>query len=175
MERAAIWIFAGLLAYICFVLTSISGKLDEFGASNLQYAALSDVTRERSPVGEAQQIVMSHQTAPSVTPMHIGLLLVAMISVFVSWHLSRIYHTHEWTKTVLRKNYAYYTEPYRAPDAREALHTDQDCVGDPPRPDGRIKDSWLPCHVTRLDTGWREPQSETGRDIEPMRFYAGMK
>ena len=173
MERAAIWVFAGLLAYICLVITSINGKLDEFNASNLQYASLSDVKRETRPSGEAEQIVMSHQAAPFVTPTHVGLVLIAMVSVFVSWHLSRIYHTHEWTKTVLRKNYAYYTEPYRAPETREALHTDQDCVGDPPSPDGRIKDSWLPCHVTRLDAGSREPQSETVRDIALVRSHGG--
>lgn len=173
MERAIIWIFAGVLVYICFVLASISGKLDEFIQPNLQYAALNDIDREKQPAGEVKQIVMSHQAQPFVTPMHAGLVLIAMISVFVSWHLSRIYHTHEWTKMVLRKNFALYAQPYRTPEPQEALHTDQDCVGDPPSPDGRIKDSWLPCHFTRLDAGWRETQSETGRDIALMRSRGG--
>ena len=173
MERVAIWIFAGLLAYICLVLASINGKLNELSASNLQYAALSDISRESPPSGEAQQIVMSHQAQPFVTPMHAAIVLIAMVSIFVSWHLSRIYHTHEWTKTVLRKNFANYTEPYRTPGPQEALHTDQDCVGDPPSPDGRIKDSWLPYYVTRLDAGWGEPQSEAVRDVALMRSHGG--
>jgi hypothetical protein len=159
MGRAKIWVFAGLLAYICFTLTFISVKLDEFNVNNLQYAAIGDLDRERPPVGDVAQIAMSHRAQPPVTPLHFGLVLFAMISVFVSWHLSRIYHTHEWTKTVLRKNYAYYTEPYRESETRETLHADQDCVGDPPLPDGRIKDSWLPWHITRLDAGSREPRS----------------
>ena len=165
MEKAVIWSFVGLLAYICFILTTISGKLDQISLSNLQYASIADVGPDRAPVGEVAQIAMSHQTQPVATPHHFGLVLFAMISVFVSWHLSRIYHTHEWTKTVLRKNYAYYTEPCRAPETREALHTDQDCVGDPPSPDGRIKNSWLPYYVTRLDAGRRDPQSETRRGV----------
>ena len=173
MERVAIWIFAGLLAYVCLVIASINWKLNELNASNLQYVAFGDVSRESRPAGEAQQLVMSHQTQPFVTPTLAGIVLIAMISVFVSWHLSRIYHTHEWTKTVLRKNYANYTEPYRTPEPQEALHTDQDCVGDPPSPDGRIKDSWLPYYVTRLDTGWCEPQSETVRDAALVRSHGG--
>ena len=175
MERVAIWIFAGVLAYICLILAVISGKLDELTPPNLQYTALNDIGRERLPAGEVKQIVMSHQVQPFVTPMHVGLALIAMISIFVSWHLSRIYHTHEWTKMVLRKNFAPYAEPYRTPEAQEVLHADQDCVGDPPSPDGRIKNSWLPQHFTRLDTGWREPQSETGRDIALMRSRGGLK
>ncbi len=175
MERAAIWIFAGLLAYICFVLTSISGKLDEFNVTNLQYAALGDVGRERPQLGEVAQIAMSHQTQPFVTPLHFGLVLFAMISVFVSWHLSRIYHTHEWTKTVLRKNYAYYTEPYGVPETRDALHTDQDCVGDPPLPDGRIKNSWLPYYVNRLDAGRQDPGPVTGRGVAFSLSHGGLK
>jgi hypothetical protein len=173
MERTAIWVFAGLLAYVCFVLTSINGKMDEFNASNLQYAALSDYGRERPAVRRGEQIVMSHQTQSSLTPTHVGLALIAMISVFVSWHLSRIYHAHEWTKTVLRKNYAPYAEPYHMTEPREALHGDQDCVGDPPRPDGRIKDSWLPHYVTRLDGSRRDAQSEPARDIAPVRSHGG--
>jgi hypothetical protein len=172
VEKAAIWIFAGFLAYICFVLTSISGKLDELSTSNLQYAVLSDTGREKPSVAMAEQIVMSHEARSFVTPSNVGLALLSMVSIFVSWHLSRLYHTHEWTKAVLRKNFTLYAEPYRIPAPPETLHADQDCVGEPAVPDGRIKDSWLPLYITRLDTGWKEPQSETGRDIELMHSHS---
>ena len=169
MERATILVFAGFLAYICFVLTTINTKLDEFNASNIQYAALTDVGPVKSSGRQVGQMAMRHQPQPFATPMHVGLVLIAGISVFVSWHLSRIYHTHEWTKTVLRKNFAPYTEPYRASETCEALHMDQDCVGDPPSPDGRIKDSWLPVHIIRLDTGTRKPHSESEIDFAQVR------
>lgn len=74
-------------------------------------------------------------------------VIVSLIALFISWHLSRIYHTHQWTKRLLRKTYSQYNRAYPVAKAAEPLHPDQDCVGDPPPPDGRIKDSWLPAHV----------------------------
>ena len=169
MERAAIWIFAGLLAYICLVLTSISGKLDGINASNIQYAYLVDTMRQKSAADDIQEMAMTHETQPFVTSTQAGLALIAMISVFASWHLSRLYHTHEWTKAVLRKNFTLYTDQYRVAETRDVLHADQDCVGDPPSPDGRIKNSWLPCHLTRLDAAYPEPQPDVGRDLAAIR------
>ncbi|MDP9131409.1 MAG: hypothetical protein M3N35_13590, partial [Candidatus Binatota bacterium] len=77
MERAAIWSFVGLLAYICFILTTISGKLDQISSSNLQYASINDVGPERAPIGEVAQIAMSHRTQPVAAPHHFGLVLFA--------------------------------------------------------------------------------------------------
>jgi hypothetical protein len=163
MERAAIWIFAGLLTYMCFVLTLINYKIDRNNPDNIQVAALSDVTRTSAAGGSMEHAVMLRQSQPTLSPVHAGLGLLALASIFASWHLSRIYHTHEWTKMVMRKNFAPYAEPYVKPHAPEALHADQDCIGDPPAPDGRIKDSWLPRDLTRLDLTFEEGQPEITR------------
>jgi hypothetical protein len=170
MERAALWIFAGLLAYMCFVLTLVNYKIDRSNTTNIQYAALSDGARAGAPGGNMEHVVMLHQAQPTLSPVHAGLGLIALASVFASWHLSRIYYTHEWTKMVMRKNFAPYTEPYLKPHTPEALHTDQDCIEDPPAPDGRIKDSWLPRDLTRLDLAFEDTQPE----ITPLRARSGL-
>lgn len=170
MERAAIWIFAGLLAYMCFVLTLINYKIDRNNPTNIQVAALSDVIRTGSAGGNTERALLIHQPQTTVSPVHAGLGLIALASIFASWHLSRIYYTHEWTKMVLRKNFAPYAEPYVKPFTPDALHADQDCIGDPPAPDGRIKDSWLPRDLTRLDLAFEDPRPE----ITPLRARSGL-
>jgi hypothetical protein len=170
MERAAIWIFAGLLTYMCFVLTLINYKIDRNNPTNIQVAALSDVVRTGSTSSNIGHAVMLHQSQPTLSPVHAGLGLLALASLFASWHLSRIYYTHEWTKMVLRKNFAPYAEPYVKAVTPDPLHADQDCVGDPPVPDGRIKDSWLPRDLTRLDLAFEDAKPE----ITPLRARSGL-
>ncbi len=154
MDKLAVWVFAALLGYICFVLTSINGKLDDLNASGAQVAVLNEVKPQSFTGNDVQQIVY-REAAPSVgTSMQAGFLLAAMISIFVSWHTSRIYHTHQWTKRMLKKTFTTYSEPHIVPARRDPVHVDQDCVGDPPRPDGRIKQSWLPAHAKELYVSW---------------------
>lgn len=146
MEKFAVWVVAGLLAYICLVLTSISGKLDEIGVSNGDVTAVNEVKSQNSDLKEPRISLYREAQASGGIPTQTIIIVASLIGVFISWHLSRIYHNHQWTKRLLRKTYAHYDRSYPIPEPAE-LHPDQDCVGDPPPPDGRIKDSWLPAHV----------------------------
>jgi hypothetical protein len=155
VDKLAVWVLISLLAYICFVLTSINSKLVTSELSGAQYAVLNEVKPNSLSDVEAREVVMAVQPQSAVTSSNAAIALIAVVSIFVSWHFSRLYHNHEWTKSVLRKRYAAFTEPYTVPVPHEPLHLDQDCVGDPPPPDGGIKNSWLPTHLRRLDAGQR--------------------
>jgi hypothetical protein len=147
VDKVAVWVVAGLLAYICFVLTSISGKLDGLGMSGVEVATLNEV-KPHSADAKEPHISFYREAESSLSNPAQGVLFVAsVIAIFVSWHISRIYHNHQWTKRLLRKTYAQYNRPYPLRQDADLLHPDQDCVGDPPPPDGSIKDSWLPAHV----------------------------
>jgi hypothetical protein len=155
MDRLAVWVLVGLLAYICFILTSIDSKLEADNQIGVRYAVLNS-SQSQGLGGEAvQQISMAEEAKPLITHSSAGFTLIAMISVFLSWHFSRIYHSHEWTKAILKKRYAYYTEPYRPAQPAQPLHPDQDCVSDPVPADGRIRKSWLPANLQRLDAEWQ--------------------
>ena len=155
MQKLAAVVFAGLLGYICLMLTSINNKIDAIYASGTQYAVLNEVKNQSFTSGEIQEVAVKNQAVPQVTTADAGFLLAAMISIFIAWHLSRIYHSHQWTKTILRKSFAVYKEPYQVPAAPNAIHLDQDCVADLPLPDGRIKESWLPPYARASYMGWR--------------------
>lgn len=154
MDKLIILVFAGLLGYICLVLTSINDKLELMNVSNAQVAVLNEVKSSSYPQDEIQQIAFHQSMSQPINPVQVGLIIAALISIFVSWHLSRIYHSHEWTKKILSKTFSPLNEPYIAPAKREFIHLDQDCVGDGPLPDGRIKDSWLPPHAKQLYAAW---------------------
>lgn len=154
MERLATWVLAGLLAYICMVLTSIDNKIDALNMQNTQYTMLNEVKPQSYSAEEVQQVVYQEAIPSHATPMQAGFLIAAILSIFVSWHVSRIYHTHQWTKRILQKSFAHFREPHFIPEPGEPLHVDQDCVVDAPRPDGRIKDSWLPPHARKLYAAW---------------------
>lgn len=155
MDRLAVWLLVGLLAYICFVLTSIDAKLEADNQTGLRYAALNSAQSKAIGDGAVQQISMAEDAKPLVTHSSAGFALIAMMGVFLSWHFSRIYHTHEWTKAILKKRYAYYTEPYRPAQPSEPLHPDQDCVSELAPADGRIRKRWLPSNLRRLDAEWQ--------------------
>ena len=154
MEKLATWALAGLLAYICVVLTSIDNKIDDLGARNTQYSVLSNIKPQSFSDEDVQQIVYHEALPLRGISLQTGFMIAAILSIFVSWHVSRIYHSHQWTKRILRKSFNGFSEPYVAGKSREALHVDQDCIVDPPRPDGRIKDSWLPPRVRQIHAQW---------------------
>ncbi len=155
MEKLAAVVFAGMLGYICLMLTSINNKIDAMYGSGTQYAVLNEVKPQSFSGNEIQDIALKNDMALPLSASDAGYLLAAAISIFIAWHVSRLYHSHQWTKTILRKSYVHYTQPYRTPAMPEAIHLDQDCVTDEPLPDGRIKRSWLPPHAVALYSGWR--------------------
>lgn len=161
MEKLAIWAFAGLLAYICVMLTSINGKIDAIYASGMQVAVLNEVNTQSYSSGDIQPAVFRESAASGLSPVNAALILMAMISMVVSWHISRIYHTHQWTKIILKKTFAQYRPAHPVPVKYEPIHPDQDCVGQAAVPDGRIKDAWLPPSFQRLDIG-RHGRRRTG-------------
>lgn len=146
MEKFAVWVVAGLLAYICLILTSISGKLDDLGVAGVEIGAANEVKPRSLDLKEPRISLYREAQASAGTPTQTIIIVMSLIGVFVSWHISRIYHTHQWTKRLLRKTYAHYDRIHPVQEPAE-LHPDQECVGDPPPADGRIKDSWLPAHV----------------------------
>ena len=158
MEKFAVWVVACLLTYICLILTSISGKLDELSTGSVEFGALNEVKPQSSDLKE-HRISLYQQTETSGNGLVQAVMIIAaVIAVVVSWHLSRIYYCHQWTKRLLRKTHAYDDRIYAMADSANAIHPDQDCVGDPPRPDGRIKDSWLPAHVHEYRKRGMRPQ-----------------
>jgi hypothetical protein len=166
VDKLAIWVFAGLLAYICVMLTSINGKIDGIYASGTQVAVLSEVNNNGFSVTDVQRPVYRERTASTLSPVNAALFLAAVASMVVSWHMSRIYHTHLWTKTILKKTFAQYRPPYQPPVPSEPLHPDQDCTGQPAIPDGRIKDAWLPPSFQRLDNArGRERMIQPSRSV----------
>lgn len=155
MDRLVTWALAGLLAYICVVLTSIDKKIDTVNMQNSQFAMLNEVGHQNYSSSEPQQIAYQEAIQLPASPAEAGFLVAVVLSIFVSWHLSRVYHANQWTKKVLRKSFAYFNEPRVIPKPGAELHPDQDCVGDSPSPDGRIKSSWLPPHAQKMYAGWR--------------------
>jgi hypothetical protein len=141
------WVVAGLLAYICLVLTSISGKLDDINSSGMQIAIADEVKAENFPQTAIKTSLYQEATTSSSESIPTWMIIPAVLSIFISWHMARVYYTHQWTHRLLRKTYAHYNHPLVTPKSRDLIHPDQDCVGDPPRADGRIKNSWLPLHA----------------------------
>jgi hypothetical protein len=137
------------------MLTSINHKLDAIYGSGTQYAVLNEVTPQSFTQGEIIPSAASKQLASRVTLADAGIFLALAIGMFIAWHLSRIYHSHQWTKTILKKSFVHYQQPLEEPAESETLHPDQDCVGDPPPADGRIKESWLPPYARAFYAGWR--------------------
>ena len=154
MQKFAVFVIAGLLTYICFMLHSISGKLDELGISGVEVASISEV-KQLSADTKEPRISFYKESDSSGRPGNGFVVIASIIAVFVSWHFSRIYHNHQWTKRLLRKTYAQYNRAYPTEPRAGPLHPDQDCVGDPPPSDGAIKDSWLPAHVHEYRTRMR--------------------
>jgi hypothetical protein len=153
VDKLAVWILAGLLGYICLMLTSINSKIDAISDSGTQYAVLNEVKPQSFNGEEVQQVASRDQILPQASSVNTAFMLAGVIAIFISWHLSRIYHNHQWSKRILRKSFAHYDGPYILPAKREAIHPDQDCAGDPPAEDGRIKVSWLPMHVRGFYAG----------------------
>jgi hypothetical protein len=159
VQKLAIGVFLSLLGYICVVLTSINNKIDAIYTSGTQLAVLNEVKPQAYTANKIQDIAFKNhdpvQLAPQLVPLNAGLMIAAAIAIFISWHLSRIYHSHQWTKRILKKTFNHYSEPYLKPVPAEPLHTDQDCVSDAPLDDGAIKESWLPPHAKALYAVWR--------------------
>lgn len=155
MDKLATWALTGLLAYICVILTSIDQKIDAINMQNSQFAMLNEVKHQNYSSTDVQQIAYHEAIPLPATPAQAGFLVAAILCAFVSWHLSKLYHNNQWTNRILRKSFAHFNEPHVVPKSRVELHLDQDCVGDSPSPDGRIKSSWLPPHAQKLYAGWR--------------------
>ncbi len=154
MDKLVAWVLAGLLAYVCLVLTSINGNLEALNASGTQVSVLSEVKQDSYRGEEPEQIAYQRSEAVRASPVQAGFIIATFIAIFLSWHFSRLYHTHQWTKKILRKSFAPYREPYITAVPREPVHLDQDCVSDAPLPDGRVKESWLPGHAKALYATW---------------------
>lgn len=150
MEKFTSWLLIGLLAYISFTLTAIDRKIDTLNLAETQYTVMDEVKTSFSTAAlpdERQSI----QPPVQFTPGSIGVYIAFSIGFFVIWHISKLYHLHQWTKATLSKKLSLYKQTYAAPAPREALHPDQECSSDAPSMNGRIKDSWLPQNFKRLD------------------------
>ena len=154
MEKLATWALAGLLAYICVILTSIDSKIDALNMQNTQVAMLNEVRPQSFTGDQVQQIVYEEAVPFQASSMQTGFLIAAILSIFISWHASRLYHSNRWTKQILQKSFAHFREPQIAPQPNEPLHPDQECIDDAPLSDGRIKNSWLPPHAQELYAAW---------------------
>ncbi len=154
MEKLATWAFAGLLAYICVILTSIDSKIDALNMQNTQVAMLNEVKPQSFTGDQLQQVIYEDAVPFHASSIQTGFVIAAILSVFISWHLSRIYHFNQWTKRVLQKSFAHFHQPQVKPKPSQALHPDQECIDDAPLSDGRIKSSWLPPHAQELYAAW---------------------
>lgn len=151
MEKVTAWLLIGLLAYISFTLTAIDRKIDTLNLAETQYTVMEEVKNTSFTTAALPDVRQSVQPPAQLTPASAGLYLGMFIGFFVIWHISKIYHLHQWTNSTLSKKLSHYKPSYFVPAPREVLHPDQDCAGDPPSPDGRIKGSWLPHNLKRLD------------------------
>jgi hypothetical protein len=137
------------------MLTSIDSKIEALNMQNTQFAMLNEIKHQNYSSNEVQQIAYHESVPLPASPAQAGLMIAAILSIFVSWHLSRLYYVNQWTKKVLQKSFAHFNEPHVIPEPRPKLHPDQDCVDDSPLPDGSIKASWLPPHAQKLYAEWR--------------------
>jgi hypothetical protein len=155
VDKLATWALVGLLGYICLLLTSISQKLDAFNLPDTEVAILNEVKPQSFRLDEIHSGEFQKSASAATTPVSAFFLLSVTIFAFVSWHMSRIFHTRQWTNKALRTNIAPYHHPHVAARPREPIHPDQDCVSDPPMQDGGIKPSWLPDHARQNYVDWR--------------------
>ncbi len=155
MEHASRLVIVGILGYIGVVLTSINDKMGQLDLQNTEVAVLNEVKTQSYTGAELTDTSLAFSPAKLDFPYTLAALTIAALtSVFVTWHLSRLYHNQQWSRKILRKSYAYRREPIVEFRPREILHDDQDAVFEKPLPDGRITDSWLPPRAQRLYESW---------------------
>lgn len=155
MDKLATWALVGLLGYACLLLTSISQKLDAFNLPDTEVAVLNEVKPQSFRIGEIQAGDFQKSASAATAPVSAFFFISVTIFAFVSWHMSRIFHMRQWTNRALRTRIAPYHHPHVATRRPEQIHPDQDCVSDPPAPDGGIKPSWLPDHARQNYVDWR--------------------
>ena len=156
MDKLATWALVGLLGYICLLLTSISEKLDALDLPETEVAVLNEVKPQSFNLGEIPVSDFQKSSVSPTPPVSMFFLVSTAIFAFVSWHLSRAFYSRQWANKALRTKIAPYHHPHVAAIQPEPLHPDQDCVNDPPDPDGGIKPGWLPDHARRNYVDWRE-------------------
>ena len=160
MDHASRWVIIGILGYIGVVLTSINDKMGQLDLQNTEFAVLNEVKTQSFTGAELVETSLAFTPVTLDFPYALAALAIAAItSVFVTWHLSRLYHNQQWSKKILHKSYAYRREPVVDFRPREALHQDQDAIFERPLPDGRITDSWLPPGAQKLYESWGRGKS----------------
>jgi hypothetical protein len=155
MEHASRWVTIGILGYIGVVLTSINDKMTQLDLQNTEVAVLNEVNTQSFTGAELTDTSLAFTPATLDFPYALAVLVIAALtSIFVTWHLSRLYHNQQWSKKILSRSYDYRREPIVDFRPREILHYDQEAIHEKPLPDGRITDSWLPPKAQKLYDSW---------------------
>lgn len=155
MEHASRWLIIGILGYIGVVLTSIDGKMSQLDLQNTEVAVLNEVNTQSFTGAEITDASLALTPAKLDFPYALAALAIAALtSIFVTWHVSRLYHNQQWSKKILSRSYDFRREPIVDFRPREILHTDQEAIYEKPLPDGRISDSWLPPKAQKLYDSW---------------------
>lgn len=155
MENASRWVIIGILGYIGVVLTSINDKMGQLDLQNTELAVLNEVKTQSFTGADLTETSLAFTPATLEVPYALAAVVIAALaSIFVTWHLSRLYHDQRWSKNILHKSYSCHREPIVNFRPREILHEDQDAIYEKPMSDGRITDSWLPSRAQKLYEGW---------------------
>jgi hypothetical protein len=154
MEKVSRWLLIGILSYIGVVLTSINNKMDQNDLYNTQYTVLNEVSPQSYRGENLNEPAAVASSSIGISPVYAALMIAGFIGVFLTWHISRVYHDQLWSKQILGKSYSQYREPLVEPRKAEPLHYDQEAVFDAPLLDGQIKDSWLPPKAQKIYAGW---------------------
>lgn len=155
MEHVWRWIVIGILGYIGVVLTSIDDKMAQLDLQNTEVAVLNEVNTQSFTGAEITETSLVFTPATLDFPYALAALAIAALtSIFVTWHISRVYYNQRWSKQILSRSYDFGREPIVDLRPRDILHTDQEAIHEKPLPDGRITDSWLPPKAQRLYDSW---------------------
>ncbi|MBX2805089.1 MAG: hypothetical protein KTR19_03860 [Hyphomicrobiales bacterium] len=160
MENASRWVAIGILVYIGVVLTSINSKMGYLDLQSTEVAVLNEVKTQSFSGNELSETKRAFSPAGLDYNYTIAVLIItAITSVVLTWHLSRLYHNQKWSKKILSKSFSHRREPVVNFRQREPLHEDQDAIFEKPLPDGRITDSWLPPKAQKLYESWGRGES----------------
>ena len=93
MKYALRWVIVGILGYIGVVLTSINNKMSRLDLQNTEVAVLNEVKTQSFTGAELMDTSQLFTSASMDFPyMLAALALTALVTIFVTWHLSRLYH-----------------------------------------------------------------------------------
>lgn len=165
MEKVTSWLLIGLLAYISFTLTAIDRKIDTLELAETQFTVMDEVKNTSFTTAALPDVRQNLQSPVQMTPAGTGIYLGMLAGFFVIWHISKIYHLHQWTNSTLRKKLSHYKQTYVVPAQQEALHPDQECAGLESAINERIKDSWLPENFKRLDQQYDGAAPRSNHDL----------